>query len=118
MVAVPRGHLGGRLSAQYAVYDRDEQGRAHQGLHADVQPGAHITGQCGDLLQALGLTRYEIPIDSRVTRWLNEFGFPIELSPAALGDIGLFGFWSMMVFLGVLTIGFIYEWKKGALEWE
>lgn len=36
----------------------------------------------------------------------------------ALGDIGMFGFWSMMVFLGVLTIGFIYEWKKGALEWE
>ncbi len=36
----------------------------------------------------------------------------------ALGDIGVFGFWSMMVFLLVLTIGFIYEWKKGALEWE
>ena len=36
----------------------------------------------------------------------------------ALGDIGLFGFWSMMLFLGVLTIGFIYEWKKGALEWD
>jgi len=36
----------------------------------------------------------------------------------ALGDIGLFGFWSMMVFLGLLTIGFVYEWKKGALEWE
>ncbi|MBV8938352.1 MAG: NADH-quinone oxidoreductase subunit A [Alphaproteobacteria bacterium] len=36
----------------------------------------------------------------------------------ALGDIGLFGFWSMMLFLAVLTIGFIYEWKKGALEWE
>ena len=35
-----------------------------------------------------------------------------------LGEIGLFGFWSMVVFLGVLTIGFIYEWKKGALEWE
>lgn len=35
-----------------------------------------------------------------------------------LGDIGVFGFWSMMVFLSVLTIGFIYEWKKGALEWE
>jgi NADH-quinone oxidoreductase subunit A len=29
-----------------------------------------------------------------------------------------FAFWSMMVFLGVLTVGFIYEWKKGALEWE
>ena len=36
----------------------------------------------------------------------------------ALGDIGVFGYWSMMVFLGVLTIGFVYEWKKGALEWE
>jgi len=35
-----------------------------------------------------------------------------------LGKIGVFGFWSMMIFLGVLTIGFIYEWKKGALEWE
>ena len=35
-----------------------------------------------------------------------------------LGSLGMFGFWSMMVFLGVLTIGFIYEWKKGALEWE
>ncbi|MCB1530156.1 MAG: NADH-quinone oxidoreductase subunit A [Rhodospirillales bacterium] len=35
-----------------------------------------------------------------------------------LGDIGLFGFWSMMVFLGVLTVGFIYEWKKGGLDWE
>jgi NADH-quinone oxidoreductase subunit A len=35
-----------------------------------------------------------------------------------LGKIGVFGFWSMMVFLAVLTIGFIYEWKKGGLEWE
>ncbi|MDF1777421.1 MAG: NADH-quinone oxidoreductase subunit A [Rhizobiaceae bacterium] len=37
---------------------------------------------------------------------------------ASFGDIGWFGFWSMMVFLTVLTIGFAYEWKKGALEWE
>lgn len=36
----------------------------------------------------------------------------------ALGDIGILGFWSMMLFLGILTVGFIYEWKKGALEWE
>jgi NADH-quinone oxidoreductase subunit A len=36
----------------------------------------------------------------------------------AFKEIGLFGFWSMMIFLGVLTIGFIYEWKKGALEWD
>ena len=43
------------------------------------------------------------------------FLFPWAVS---LGSIGLFGFWSMMVFLAVLTVGFIYEWKKGALEWE
>jgi len=34
------------------------------------------------------------------------------------GALGWFGFWSMMIFLGVLTIGFVYEWKKGALEWD
>ena len=43
------------------------------------------------------------------------FLFPWAIS---LGAIGVFGFWSMVVFLGVLTVGFIYEWKKGALEWE
>jgi len=43
------------------------------------------------------------------------FLFPWAVS---LAKVGLFGFWSMMVFLGVLTIGFLYEWKKGALEWE
>jgi NADH-quinone oxidoreductase subunit A len=36
----------------------------------------------------------------------------------ALKGIGAFGFWSMIAFLGVLTIGFIYEWCKGALDWE
>lgn len=43
------------------------------------------------------------------------FLFPWAIS---LKKIGLFGFWSMMLFLGILTIGFIYEWKKGALNWE
>ena len=33
-------------------------------------------------------------------------------------EVGWFGFWAMMVFLAILTIGFIYEWKKGALEWD
>jgi len=36
----------------------------------------------------------------------------------AFRDIGEFGFWSMIVFLAILTVGFVYEWKKGALEWE
>ena len=49
--------------------------------------------------------------------------FDLEVSflfpwAVAFGQIGLYGFWSMMVFLGVLTIGFIYEWRKGALEWD
>src|ERR1700753_2235549 len=43
------------------------------------------------------------------------FLFPWAIT---LGKTGVFAFWSMMAFLGVLTIGFIYEWKKGALEWE
>ena len=43
------------------------------------------------------------------------FLFPWAIS---LGSLGALGFWSMMLFLGILTIGFIYEWKKGALEWE
>ena len=43
------------------------------------------------------------------------FLFPWAVS---LAKIGAFGFWSMMGFLGILTIGFVYEWKKGALEWE
>ena len=36
----------------------------------------------------------------------------------ALKDIGAVGFWSMMIFLGILVVGFAYEWKKGALDWE
>lgn len=35
-----------------------------------------------------------------------------------LDEIGVFGFWAMMLFLAILVVGFIYEWKKGALEWE
>jgi NADH-quinone oxidoreductase subunit A len=49
--------------------------------------------------------------------------FDLEVSflfpwAVAFGHLGVYGFWSMMLFLGVLTIGFIYEWKKGALEWD
>jgi NADH-quinone oxidoreductase subunit A len=43
------------------------------------------------------------------------FLFPWAVS---LGSIGVFGFWSMVIFLGVLTVGFIYEWRRGALEWQ
>jgi NADH-quinone oxidoreductase subunit A len=49
--------------------------------------------------------------------------FDLEVSflfpwASAFGKLGVYGFWSMMLFLAVLTVGFIYEWKKGALEWN
>jgi NADH-quinone oxidoreductase subunit A len=43
------------------------------------------------------------------------FLFPWAIT---FGKLGALGFWSMMVFLGVLTIGFVYEWRKGALDWD
>lgn len=43
------------------------------------------------------------------------FLFPWAIT---FGQLGALGFWSMMVFLGVLTIGFVYEWRKGALDWD
>jgi NADH-quinone oxidoreductase subunit A len=43
------------------------------------------------------------------------FLFPWAIT---FGQLGSLGFWSMMLFLAVLTVGFIYEWKKGALEWD
>ena len=43
------------------------------------------------------------------------FLFPWAIT---LGKIGVFGYISMMIFLAVLTVGFVYEWKKGALEWD
>ncbi|WP_028310325.1 NADH-quinone oxidoreductase subunit A [Derxia gummosa] len=43
------------------------------------------------------------------------FLFPWAVS---LGEIGRVGFWTAMIFLGVLTVGFVYEWKRGALDWE
>ena len=49
--------------------------------------------------------------------------FDLEVSflfpwAVAFGEIGVFGFWAVMACLAVLTIGFIYEWRKGALEWD
>ena len=43
------------------------------------------------------------------------FLFPWAIT---FGELGWFGMWSMMAFLGVLTVGFVYEWRKGALEWD
>ena len=48
--------------------------------------------QARNLLQELGLTKYEIPIDSRITKWLNDFGFPVKLSASALQNREYYGF--------------------------
>ena len=48
--------------------------------------------QSRNLLQGLGLTKYEIPVDSRITKWLNEFGFPVQLSAASLYDPHYYNF--------------------------
>lgn len=48
--------------------------------------------QSRNLLQGLGLTKYEIPIDSRITKWFNEFGFPVKLSASALSDLNYYKF--------------------------
>lgn len=56
----------------------------------------HLNGfgpkQSRNLLQSIGLTKYETPIDSRITRWLNEFGFPVTLSATALSDLSYYRF--------------------------
>lgn len=48
--------------------------------------------QSRNFLQVIGLTKYEIPIDSRITNWLNNFGFPVSLASSSLGDKGYYHF--------------------------
>ena len=61
---------------------------------------------CAVEMMQTAMPRYDLEI---------AFLFPWAIS---LGSIGILGFMSMMIFLFILTIGFIYEWKKGALDWE
>tara|TARA_B110000438_G_C15733560_1_gene615268 strand:+ start:77 stop:445 length:369 start_codon:yes stop_codon:yes gene_type:complete len=76
--------------------------------------------ECG--FEALGDSRMEFDVRFYLVAILFiifdleiAFLFPWAIS---LGKIGSLGFWSMMIFLSVLTIGFVYEWKKGALDWD
>ena len=74
---------------------KEKQGRDAEREAATIIMGS-LKGfgpkQSRNLLQALGLTRYEIPIDSRITKWLNHFGFPIRLSAGALADPNYYNF--------------------------
>ena len=76
--------------------------------------------ECG--FEALGDSRMEFDVRFYLVAILFiifdleiAFLFPWAIS---LGNIGPLGFWSMMIFLFILTVGFVYEWKKGALHWE
>ena len=69
----------------------------------------------GDARQRFDVRFYLVAILFIVFDLEIAFLFPWAVS---LGRIGIAGFWSMMAFLGILTVGFIYEWRKGALEWE
>jgi hypothetical protein len=74
-----------------------------------------LHGLVGTLVDWTG-ERATFPPVELLTQYLEvTFLFPWAVS---FKKIGLFGFWSMMVFLFILTIGFVYEWKKGALDWE
>jgi hypothetical protein len=94
----------------------------------------HLRGfgpkQSRNLLQALGLTKYEIPIDSRITKWLTKFGFPIKLSSNALADENYYnfvqdGFQKMCEACGIIPCvmdaiifsSFDGEWPKDKLVW-
>jgi hypothetical protein len=76
------------------ILDMTERLRAESSVQVERNAARfvnkHLKGfgpkQARNLLQILGLTRYEIPIDSRITKWLNGFGFPLKLSAWALGD--------------------------------
>ena len=76
--------------------------------------------ECG--FEAFGDSRMEFDVRFYLVAILFVI-FDLEIAflfpwAVTLNNTGLFGFWSMMVFLSVLTVGFVYEWKKGALDWE
>ena len=63
------------------------------------------------------------PFDDARSRFDVQFIFDLEVTflfpwALTLNKVGFFGFWSMMAFLMILTIGFVYEWRKGALDWS
>ena len=86
--------------------------------HPDVEKNSQY--ECGfepfnDARQKFDVRFYLVAILFIIFDLEISFLFPWAVT---LGKIGIFGFWSMMIFLGTLTIGFIYEWRKGALEWD
>ena len=84
------------------------------------QPGKLAAYECGfnafeDARLPFDVRFYLVAILFIIFDLETAFLFPWAI---AFRQIGLFGFLSMLIFLAILTVGFIYEWKKGALEWE
>ena len=82
--------LLGRLNQLRGNTDRDSEREVADFIHDQLK--GFGPKQSRNLIQHLGLSRYEIPIDSRVTKWLNQFGFPVKLNASALGDRGYYHF--------------------------
>lgn len=83
-------------------------------------PAKNSTYECGfkpfnDARMPFDVRFYLVAILFIIFDLETAFLFPWAIS---LREIGSFGFYSMLIFLGILVVGFIYEWKKGALEWE
>lgn len=83
-------------------------------------PAKNATYECGfkpfnDARMPFDVRFYLVAILFIIFDLETAFLFPWAVS---LHKIGAFGFYSMLIFLGILIVGFIYEWKKGALEWE
>ena len=93
---------------------------AHFAAHQKPYPEKLTSYECGfeafdDARRRFDVRFYLVAILFIIFDLEVAFLFPWAVS---LSEIGVFGFLSMMGFLGVLTVGFIYEWNKGALDWE
>lgn len=88
------GGLWAQVSVQLALLHGDHDAATERTVAHFMDE--HLKGfgpkQSRNILQSLGLTRYEIPIDSRITKWLNDFGFPVTLSASALQDANYYDF--------------------------
>jgi len=84
----------GGVGRQHFLHLRDKPGgrSRHAARFIDETFSGFVPKQSRNLRHGLGLSRYDIPIDSRITIWLNEFGFPIRLTATALGDRNSFEF--------------------------
>jgi thermostable 8-oxoguanine DNA glycosylase len=125
---------GGWNIINRTVSELIEVGTVDEEIKASEKIAMNLKGfgpkQSRNLLQALGLTKYEIPIDSRISKWMNDFGFPVQLSATALSDHNYYkfvseGFRRMCAASGIypclldaaIFSSFDGEWPEDKLVW-